>query len=570
MTTARSGRRVRLVLALLTSAGLALGPVPVAAAAAQPAGTYADSPYSADLHATPTRTENQSKLWFSADAWWAVMLEPTGLTARIFELMPDHTWRPTSAVVNGDVLDIGDTLHEGDSVHVLTRQKDESLYDVLLTFDPAARDYRVVASHLVTTRGSATPAAMARDSTGRLWVGFASSTTVVVTSSTDNGATWSGFHELAPTGTGTTPEAAALVAYDDRIGILWSDQKAGSFEFASHHDGDDPHTWVREQALVGPAEADNHISLARIDGDPSDTLVAAVKTSENEVGQPLDSPLIEVLVRKPGGQWSATPVGTIGDQLNNPVLQVDPVTRTLHVFAAGHGDIVTKRASLDDIRFAPGLGDLVLSGGRGVLADPAVSKDPVDVRSGILVLASDTDNHVYRHAEVPIVPAAPVADPDDHTPPTAPGGVQGHVASGGTVVLSWTPATDGDRWVPGRQGVPVRDYVVQRDGVDVATVDSTSFVDQLHDVPAGTSLQYDVVAVDFAGNRSDPVRVTVDLPAAEPNTLPLAIGIGLLLVTLLGGGVALWRYRVARALTAAQRDDAVSARVHTPPEPSRR
>jgi hypothetical protein len=124
--------------------------------------------------------------------------------------------------------------------------------------------------------------------------------------------------------------------------------------------------------------------------------------------------------------------------------------------------------------------------------------------------------------------------------------------------------------VPGRQGVPVRDYVVQRDGVDVATVDSTSFVDQLHDVPAGTSLQYDVVAVDFAGNRSDPVRVTVDLPAAEPNTLPLAIGIGLLLVTLLGGGVALWRFRVARALTAAQRDDAVSARVHTPPEPSRR
>src|SRR5688500_8158001 len=109
---------------------------------------------------------------------------------------------------------------------------------------------------------------------------------------------------LSDTGTGGTPEQAALVAFDDRVGVLWSDQSTGSFSFAYHQDGADPLAWTREVALQGQAVADNHISLKRVPSEPPDTLVAAVKTSAGDRAETADTPLIRVLVRAPDGQWS--------------------------------------------------------------------------------------------------------------------------------------------------------------------------------------------------------------------------------------------------------------------------
>src|SRR4051812_8504358 len=111
-----TGRRAtaRLGGALLACALSGIGGLPLAAAEEKPPGTYGGPDYTVDYPQPPTRSENQSKLWFAADAWWALMLEPTGRVARVFELMPDHTWRPTSAVVNTDVADLGDAVHDGD------------------------------------------------------------------------------------------------------------------------------------------------------------------------------------------------------------------------------------------------------------------------------------------------------------------------------------------------------------------------------------------------------------------------------------------------------------------------
>ncbi|MDT0277380.1 hypothetical protein [Blastococcus goldschmidtiae] len=557
-------------VALVWPAVLTAGTTIPAAAAPEAAQTYPGPAYSADFPTTPTAEANQTKLWFHAGAWWALLLEPTGRTVRVHELMPDHSWRPTSAIVNADTGAVGDALHDGDLVHVATRTADEALRYVRLSFDPAARDYRVGVPSLITPRGSLEPASLAEDTTGRLWAAYASYSDVLISYSDDGGLTWAPLESIAATGTGQDSEMAALVSYDDRVGLMWSDQRTGTFEFASHQDGDAPTAWVRETVPPGPAGANDHISLTRIPGEPSDSLVAAVMTSAQETGESIDAPLTEVLVRRPGGQWSRTTVSTVADDLYNPVVAVEESTRTLHVFMSLYGSIVAKRASWEDVRFPSGQGQLVVNGAdtdvadgpEAGLVDPTVGQEPVNAGSGLVVLASDRRDKDYRHAEVPIGSGIPPADPDDSTPPEAPATLQASVLSPTEVVLTWPAATDGNRWWPAADGVPVGSYVVSRDGAEIGTVSSTSFVDQdarPETEDAATVVTYDVQAVDASGNRSPAARVEVQLPALSGSDLPLFAGVGLLALAALAAGVAVYRRYVPAAPQDAQEDEALTA-----------
>ena len=274
----RWGDAVRSTLVLLATVALVVGTAPLAVAAPLNARTYDGPAYSAQITTAPTGAGDQSKLWFHADAWWAMLLEPTGRAVRVFELMPDHTWRPTSAVINPDAGDAGDARRDGDTVHVVSRRSDGALYYVRLTFDPATRDYRAAAPVLVTDRGPRSSATIAKDTTGRLWVAYATAAEVVVLNSIDGGLTWSLPVLFASTGTGSDPEAVAMEPFDTHMGILWSNRSTGTFEFAAHRDADPPGVWSRELARGGPSAGDR-ISLRRVDGTPSDTLVAAVVTT---------------------------------------------------------------------------------------------------------------------------------------------------------------------------------------------------------------------------------------------------------------------------------------------------
>jgi hypothetical protein len=539
----RGGRRG---LALAACLVVLAGPLPMASAAPVSPETYIGTSFGDQIVAAPTRMENQSKIWWHDDAWWALLVESTGTTVRVHELTKDHTWRPTSAVVTADVENVGDALVDGNLTHVLSRNGDQALQYVRLRYDEATRDYSAEAPVLVTPRGgTASAATLALDGTGRLWAAFATVRRVLY-SWTDNGRNWAPMEVLADTGTGGTPEQAALVAFDDRVGVLWSDQSTGSFLFAFHQDGADPLAWTREVALQGQAVADNHISLKRVPSEPSDTLVAAVKTSAGDRAETADTPLIRVLVRAPDGQWSDAPVSTVAEDLNGPVLLVDEGTRRLHLFASGGGDIVMKEARLDDLRFEPGRGDLFVLGGGNAVSNATVPKEPVNARSGLVVLASDMDNRTYRHAEVPLSSPEPVVDPDDQTAPSTPGTLQGRALSDERIVLTWSASTDGDQWAPARDGVPVKEYVVVREGVEVATVPSTSIQDHLARAPDDTtakSVDYAVVAVDFAGNRSEAARLTVELPAVGATRPALVGGLALAGLAAVAAGALLLRRR---------------------------
>jgi hypothetical protein len=551
MTTRSRALRLWLV-ALLAAVATAAGLAPAAAEERSGPRTYQGPTYSSTYPLPPTQGENQGKLWFHADAWWALMVEPTGRTLRVFELMPDHTWRPTSAVVNNDVGDVGDALLDGDTVHVLTRRSDASLYYVRLSFDAAARDYRVAPASLVVSRKSTTPATIAKDAAGAIWVGYANATNVVVTHSEDGGLTWGRVVTLATVASGT-PEAGALVAFDDRVGMLWSDQATGAFQFASHRAGDDPTVWTREVAASGPTVADNHVGLTRVPGSTGDTLLAVVKTSDAGPTGDNAAGAIDMLVRKPGGGWATAPVSEVADGLNDPTLQVDLVTRRVHVFATHDLSIVEKTAPLDAIRFSPGIGEIFVNGTGHQMSDPTTAKEPADARSGMVVLASDSHAFTYRHAEVALAPPTPVADPADHQPPTSPTAVRAQTISPQSVVLAWNPANDGTRWFPGEQGVPVAGYIVLRNGKELATVTSTALEDEPRtaaQAAGATSVEYSVTAVDASGNRSAPVTLVVELPGSQQ---PRALVIGAIVLLGLAASIIAWNLLHRRAVARAER-----------------
>ncbi len=99
--------------------------------------------------------------------------------------------------------------------------------------------------------------------------------------------------------------------------------------------------------------------------------------------------------------------------------------------------------------------------------------------------------------------AVAVAMPADTDPPTPPGGLQTASVTSGSVLLEWGPSSD---------NLGVLAYQVVRDGVRVATVAGVSCLDT--GVAPGGHYQYQVVALDAAGNSTPGAPLAVSTPAA--------------------------------------------------------
>ncbi|MGI8693429.1 MAG: hypothetical protein ACR2JK_11110 [Geodermatophilaceae bacterium] len=506
--------RVLLVLAIV----MALTPLRVATA--EDTGvpqTYLGDSYGESRLTLPTSYEQQSKLWFHDEAWWAIMYDAADAASHIYELLADHTWQSTEAVINSDPHDLGDALLDGDDLYVISRALSGSLEFRRLRYDAASRAYAASTPEpvTITTRGVSTPATIAKDTTGRLWAAFVSAPSVLVAYSDDDGTTWTEpVAPAVPGGVVVAPgEASAVVAFGERIALMWSDQVGDAFRLGMHVDGSPEDQWTAETPLAGPGMADDHISLKGVGTGRSATLVAAVKTSQGDRGEPGSSPLLMVLRREADGTWTSAPASTVDEGMNSPGLQVDESNDSIYLFAFAREAVYVKRSSLSQLSFEDGRGSPFVLTAASTLADPTGSKHPVDASTGLVVLASGRPANRYSHAEMslPTPGDGPsVADANDVDPPTFPGDLYAQPGDSGAVGLSWSASNDGDRWSPASDGVPVQGYAIYRDGAEVGTTTRTSF----GDVPprAGTTYEYSVRAVDGAGNRSSPATVLVIVP----------------------------------------------------------
>jgi chitodextrinase len=440
----------------------------------------------------PTADKPQSKLWHHDGSWWALMISPSSSRIHVFELRRDHTWRDTGALVDERPSSTGDALWDGDRLYTGSRVKSGAALLNRFSYDPVRRTYISDPGFPVQIiPGGSESLTIAKDTTGRLWATFTQRAQVWVThtATPGNDAVWSAAFRPPVAETDIdSDDISAVIAFDGKIGVMWSNQVTMKYLFTIHVDGDPPGRWSpTETALSGPNMGDDHINVKNIMADEHGRIYAAIKTSQGNNKEPAESPLLMLLVRSKGGAWDSFVHSTLRESMTRPVLVLDEDNRDLYFFASSStsgGTIHYKVTSMDEPEFDPGRGAPFIRWPGAKINNATAAKHPVGRDTGLVVLASDDSTKRYYHAEMGL------REPD-LVPPTAPTTLTATAASSEQVNLTWGASTD-DRGVAG--------YRVYRDGHMIGSTSRTSYADR--PLTGATGFTYQVEAFDFGRNRS--------------------------------------------------------------------
>ena len=302
-----------------------------------------------------TGEKPQSKLWFHAGHWWAVLpstaVSPTGTW--VWRLDADNRWRnvlrlSSNTTTRADVKTIEDLTH------VFLYSTSPQL--VSIEYVPSLGTYRpwsVRPTATSVTLSGSEIATVDVDSLGRMWLSSESGTNIVIR------------HSDPPYSTFSSPLVVANNINDDdisvvvalpvpvpRMGVFWSNQNTQRFGFRFHVDTDPPDLWSRDElpasqsALrVNHGMADDHMHAAfASDG----TLFIAAKTSYDTSG----FPVIVLLVRRPNGTWdNLYQVDTLGTRpivlLNEPA----NLLRVIYTSSTAGGNILYRDSLISTIGF---------------------------------------------------------------------------------------------------------------------------------------------------------------------------------------------------------------------------
>jgi hypothetical protein len=182
--------------------------------------------------------------------------------------------------------------------------------------------------------------------------------------------------------------------------------------------------------------------------DSAGRVFAVLKTSLEEPDEPLNI----VVARGPNGVWVSSTVGTVNDNHTRPVLLLDEQHGRAHVFATsptGGGTIYHKSASLADLRFAPGVGTPFIQSSTDLAVNNATTtKQNVDARTNLVVLASDENTRFYLHNFLNLGSAGNPPSISSFAPTSGPVGTSVTITGTGftgttSVSFSGTPASFG-------------------------------------------------------------------------------------------------------------------------------
>jgi hypothetical protein len=430
-------------------------------AAAQDVG-YRDFSYPKNTgqNSRPTGEKPESKLWFN-DGWWGILWSGDAKTGayHIYSLTVNQTWQETTTVVDARLNSRADVLWDGTNLYVVSHiftttgqsvaacdpaqpLKCERSQLYRFSYDPLARTYYLDSGFPVeVTGGKSETLVLAKDSTGRLWVTYVQDFRVMVNHSLDNDQTWATPVVLPGANAGALDkdDIASIIAYDGRVGIMWSRQtynnltqptklpnpRSGREEgdsdhlasitmnFAVHVDGADASAWASDS--IYSSSGDDHINLKAYDG----YVYAAFKEAGNAkvIGLLTCESRISSCAKK--SDWRHYPTYKTGDNDGNspqsdvlaesypnptrPTLLIDTENRDLYIFVSveqfGVSAIRYKKTKLDAIDFDPkdpGL-PFIQNAVDIQIDDPTSTKQNVDSTTGLAVLACDRGTRVYLH-----------------------------------------------------------------------------------------------------------------------------------------------------------------------------
>ena len=418
--------------------------VPVANVRAAADVGYADGSYSGA--STPTGREPQSKLWYNDGIWWGSIFNSSSRDFDIHRLnWATQAWTDTGVLIDERTKSSADALWDGSKLYMVSAISDQSsssspptggdtsMRVMRYSYSPATKAYSLDTGFPVTIANAAVESvSLDKDSTGRIWVTWTYANgsgrrNVLVTHSTTNTATFVTPYVIPVSGASNLENSdySAIVAYNGKIGVMWSNQTDAAMYFATHVDGAPDSAWTVNEALSGPGWADNHMTIKSLQADASGQVFAATKTSLNGDKCPPSSgnaqkPLILLLILDGAGGWQRRTFSTAADCESRPIVVLDQQSRKIYLFATlpapgssygSGGSIYYKSTDLDNPNFDAGPGTPFIQLAANVKINNATStKQSVTPASGLVVLAGDDHTHTYAHGAISLGA--------DTTPPT--------------------------------------------------------------------------------------------------------------------------------------------------------
>lgn len=373
---------------------------------------FAFAPSVKSAGGSPTGEKPESKLFYTNDGqWWAVLGDSIGGVS-LFELV-NHSWQRRLSLPGTDPWMRADTLFDEVHEKLYVSLRDNKLgtsgnprRSLLheLTYNDGT--WTIDGAPTQITGGSPETLTIARDSLGRLWTAFEAGGSITVGYTSKEGRDFT-FKSIA-SGV-SSDDIAAVTSFGDWIGVLWSNQKTKKMMFASRSDSTDPTApsagFELETAYGGgtggcgasKACADDHINLKVAGGK----VYAVIKTSLNDGPSAPGDPLIVLLRRDAGRQWTPFTVAKVGDgNTTKPALLLAPELDEIYVFTSKGGVKVHESPFT-----APSFSSPPRQWTASPSFYPSTTKQPITPIGGAVVETTRGTTSTYWHNEY--LPAAP-------------------------------------------------------------------------------------------------------------------------------------------------------------------
>lgn len=387
---------------------------------------YLDFTYGEEVMDDHTANRPESKVWWNDGFWWASLWNDTLDEYHIYRLdWGTQTWQDTNVSLDDRPESRPDILWDqaAQKLYVASYFKKDNPSTVnssanwarlyRFTYDEVAETYTLDAGYPVTgiNEDKVDELVIDKDSDGKLWASYVSRPQgsleyqVYINATDGDDQNWQtpySLYDVFPEARVAMDDIAAIVAFNNTVGVMWTNQLSGTLHFALHNAASDLTSgWVTETVPIA-GEIDDHLSLK---ANSAGQLFAAIKTS-SEISDTGDS-LIAMVARDTAGQFSYHTYSLAEENDTRPILVVDEGNDQVYIFVSGKpggSKICYKTAAitapLSNMAFAPG------DCGTDFIADPIYdridsstsSKHPVNADTGLLVLASDDHNgDVYVH-----------------------------------------------------------------------------------------------------------------------------------------------------------------------------
>jgi hypothetical protein len=437
--------RLHAVLAVLLLAITGVLAVPVGASAAD-----GDIGVEGPSHlgtGTPTGTKRAtSSLWFNDGTWWGNLWDTATSDFHIFRFdSAMSAWVDTGVATDPrsnthhDVLWDGITLFVASYRFVNDGVPAEPNYPTTMrrySYDADAKKYTLLGATQINNQRVET-LTIDKDSTGRVWATWQQGNRIYLNATATDGATWgTPFAHPSPLGDVSVDDNSALIAFDGKIGVMWSRQKDDASDgmyWSFHVDGAPDAEWTDPVAAVsGVRSGDDHMNLKWLDSS-GDRVFAAIKTSFTSSAQPL----IQLLALN-GTNWTAHTIATVAECPNRVMVLIDETAQQLRTFAtypkpagttnAGNctssgGAIYEKSTPLNNISFTTTKTNRIMDADQ-YAHDVTSTKQNLNseargtANSGLLVLAGVNATSRYWHFYDPPAGTGGGGGTGDSTAPT--------------------------------------------------------------------------------------------------------------------------------------------------------